>query len=99
MFEILRIDDHPPAVASSNLEEVVGFAGENACLALTGGNFTGESEVGAIVLQAASKHAPVALRDIDVVEHADGKPIAPVLPGQAAIQADVHAAVVHVVDE
>jgi hypothetical protein len=88
---------HPPS--PHNLDGVIGFAGENAGRTLTGGDFTGESDVGAIVLQAASKHAPVALRDIDVVEHADGEPIAPVLPGQAAIHADVHAAIVHVVDQ
>ena len=99
MFDVFRIDDHPSAIASRHLDKIVGPATEDDGLALVGFDLPGKREVGAVVLHAATEHATVALRNVDVVEHADGEPVAPVFPVQAAVHADVHAAIVHVVDE
>src|SRR5262249_7561345 len=84
---------------TADLDEIVRFPGESDGFSEISLDFADERDVGAIVLQAAAEHPAVALRDTDIVKHAHREAIAPVLPGQAAVQADIHAAVVHVVNQ
>src|SRR5262249_15603180 len=76
MLGVMRINDHPSAIATADLDEIVRFPGESDGFSEISLDFADERDVGAIVLQAAAEHPAVALRDTDIVKHAHREAIA-----------------------